>query len=54
MLELIYTSLGAEEVTGSIEIDMGPLVGKGEVYQVFHLNGETVTSNGVINAYFNI
>ena len=28
-LELFYSSVGREESTGSIEIDMGPLVGKG-------------------------
>lgn len=38
-IELIYTSVGHEEVTGSVEIDMGPLVGQGEVYQAFQLQG---------------
>ncbi len=36
-LELLYSSVGREESTGSIEIDMGPLVGKGQVYQVYNL-----------------
>jgi hypothetical protein len=42
-LELFYSSVGREEATGSIEIDMGPLVGKGQVYQVYKLQGQTVT-----------
>lgn len=29
VIELLYSSVGREEVTGSIEIDMGPMVGKG-------------------------
>ena len=33
---------------------MGPLVNKGEVYQHYYFNGETVTRNAQINAFFEI
>ena len=31
-IELVYSSVGREELTGSISIDMAPLVGKGNLY----------------------
>lgn len=36
-LSLIYSSLGKEEQTGEITIDMSPFVGKGESYHSFTL-----------------
>ena len=53
-IDLIYTSVGREEVAGSVEIDMGPLVGKGEMYQAFQLQGQSVTRNAQVNAFFTI
>ena len=53
-LEVVYSSVGKEELTGSIEIDMAPLVGKTNIYQAYVLTGETVTRNTQINAFFTI
>ena len=33
---------------------MGPLVGQGEVYQAFQLQGQTVTRNAQVNTFFTI
>lgn len=42
-------------MAGSVEIDMGPFVGKGEVYQAFKLQGgKNVTRNAQVNAFFTI
>ena len=54
-IELLYTSVGNENVAGSVEIDMAPFVGKGEVYQAFKLQGgQSVTRNAQVNAFFTI
>jgi hypothetical protein len=46
--------VGKEHLTGSVEIDMAPLVAKGEVYLSFPLQGQTVTQNATINVFFAI
>jgi len=51
---MIYSSVGREEVAGTIEIDMGPLVGNGEVYHAYKLQGQSVTRNAQVNAFFKI
>lgn len=33
---------------------MGPLVGRGEVYQAFQLQNQQVTRNALVNTFFNI
>ena len=53
-IDLIYTSVGREEVAGTVEIDMGPFVGRGAQYQAFQLREQSVTRKAQVNAFFNI
>lgn len=46
--------MGKDEQTGSVEIDMAPFFEKGQVYQTFKLNNQTVTKNAQVNCFFNV
>ena len=51
---LMFTSMGKDEQTGSVQIDLAPFFDQGEVFHSFKLSNETVTKNAQINAFFTV